>query len=162
MSGTRGSIAARVAGAVALAAVIVMFINGHRYWSVWEEERARQDAVTAADRAVSAMFSYNFTNVDTELPKAADNLSADFREDYLKLINQAIAPGAKEKQLTVQATTQASGVVSADRDHAVVLLYLNQVTTSKESPQGTTTGSRVRVTLDKTDDRWLVDAVTPI
>lgn len=162
MSGTRGLIAAGTAGAVALAAVIVMAINGFGYWSDRQEERARQDAVTAADRAVTAMFSYDFASVDTELPKAADNLSADFREDYLKLITQAIAPGAKEKQLTVKATTQASGVVSADRDHAVVMLYLNQVTTSKESPQGTTTGSRVRVTLDKTDDRWLVDAVTPI
>ncbi|MET8775972.1 h domain protein [Nocardia sp. NPDC004654] len=162
MRETRGLIVAGAAGAVALAAVIVMAINGFGYWSDRQDEQARQDAVTAADRAVSAMFSYNFTSVDTELPKAADNLSADFREDYLKLITEAIAPGAKEKQLTVQATTQASGVVSADRDHAVVLLYLNQVTTSKESPQGTTTGSRVRVTLDKTDDRWLVDAVTPI
>ncbi|TQM29031.1 h domain protein [Nocardia bhagyanarayanae] len=162
MSGTRGLIVAGAAGAVALAAVIVMAINGFGYWSDRQDEQARQDAVTAADRAVSAMFSYDFASVDTELPKAADNLSADFREDYLKLITQAIAPGAKEKQLTVKATTQASGVVSADRDHAVVLLYLNQVTTSKESPQGTTTGSRVRVTLDKTDDRWLVDAVTPI
>ncbi|MEV0337913.1 h domain protein [Nocardia sp. NPDC050713] len=163
MRETRGLIVAgAAAGAVALAAVIVMAINGFGYWSDRQDEQARQDAVTAADRAVSAMFSYNFTSVDTELPKAADNLSADFREDYLKLITEAIAPGAKEKQLTVQATTQASGVVSADRDHAVVLLYLNQVTTSKESPQGTTTGSRVRVTLDKTDDRWLVDAVTPI
>ncbi|MCP2279828.1 h domain protein [Nocardia amikacinitolerans] len=162
MSGTRGLIAAGTAGAVALAAVIVMAINGFGYWSDRQEERARQDAVTAADRAVTAMFSYDFAGVDTELPKAADNLSADFREDYLKLITQAIAPGAKEKQLTVKATTQASGVVSADREHAVVMLYLNQVTTSKESPQGTTTGSRVRVTLDKTDDRWLVDAVTPI
>ncbi|MEU2255816.1 h domain protein [Nocardia xishanensis] len=162
MNGTRGLIAAGAAGAVALAAVIVLAINGFGYWSDRQEERARQDAVTAADRAVSAMFSYDYGSVDTELPKAADNLSADFREDYLKLISQAIAPGAKEKQLTVKATTQASGVVSADRDHAVVLLYLNQVTTSKESPQGTTTGSRVRVALDKTDDRWLVDSVTPI
>ncbi|WP_431956121.1 h domain protein [Nocardia lijiangensis] len=162
MSENRGLIAAGIAGAVALAAVIVMAINGFGYWSDRQDEQARQDAVTAADRAVSAMFSYDFASVDTELPKAADNLSADFREDYLKLITQAIAPGAKEKQLTVRATTQASGVVSADRDHAVVLLYLNQVTTSKESPQGTTTGSRVRVALDKSDDRWLVDSVTPI
>ncbi|WP_431967045.1 h domain protein [Nocardia sp. bgisy134] len=162
MNGTRGLIAAGAAGAVALAAVIVMAINGFGYWSDRQDEQARQDAVTAADRTVSAMFSYDYGSVDTVLPKAADNLSADFREDYLKLISQAIAPGAKEKQLTVRATTQASGVVSADRDHAVVLLYLNQVTTSKESPQGTTTGSRVRVALDKTDDRWLVDSVTPI
>ncbi|MGW4367415.1 h domain protein [Nocardia takedensis] len=160
--GTRGWIAVAVAGAIAVAAAIVLGVNGFRYWDDKQSEQAREAAVTAADRTVAAMFTYDFTTVDTELPKAAENLSASFREDYLTLINQAIAPGAKEKQLTVKATTQAGGVVEADRSHAVVLLFLNQVTTSKDSPQGTTTGSRVRVILDKTDDRWLVDAVNPV
>lgn len=108
------------------------------------------------------MFSYEHTTVETELPKAADNLADPFRKDYLTLIEKAIVPGAKEKQLTVAATTQAAGIVSADRAHAVVMLYLNQVTTSKDSPQGTTSGSRVRVEMDKSDDRWLVASVTPI
>jgi Mce-associated membrane protein len=108
------------------------------------------------------MFTYDYKTVDTELPKAADNLTPSFKNDYLKLINQAIAPGAKQKQLTVQATTQAAGVVSADRSHAVVLLYLNQVTTSKDSPQGVVTPSRVRVSLDKDNGHWLVAQVTPI
>lgn len=162
MTRTRVLIAAGVAGAVALAAVIVMGVNGFRYWNDREAEQARQDAAAAASRTVATMFSYEFGTVDTELPKAADNLSADFRADYLKLITEAIAPGAKDKQLTVQATTQAAGIVSAENDRAVVLLYLNQITTSKDSPQGTTTGSRVRVTVDKTDGRWLVDSVTPI
>lgn len=136
MTRTRVLIAAGVAGAVALAAVIVMGVNGFRYWSDREAEQARQDAAAAASRTVAAMFSYEFGTVDTELPKAADNLSADFRADYLKLITEAIAPGAKEKQLTVQATTQAAGIVSAEDDRAVVLLYLNQITTSKDSPKG--------------------------
>ncbi|MEV0298973.1 h domain protein [Nocardia sp. NPDC050710] len=162
LQGTRRWIAMSVAGAVILAAVILMGINGFRYWDDKQSETARKDAMAAADRAVAAMFTYDFTTVDKELPKAADNLSASFREDYLKLINQAIAPGAKEKQLTVKATTQAGGVVEADRSHAVVLLFLNQITTSKDTPQGTTTGSRVRVALDKSDDRWLVDSVTPV
>ncbi|WP_157128922.1 hypothetical protein [Nocardia amamiensis] len=37
----------------------------------------------------------------------------------------------------------------------------NQVMTRKTS-QGTTTGSRVRVTLAKTDSRWWVEVVTPV
>lgn len=160
--GTRGLIVAGVAGALVIAAVIVMAVNGFRYWNDKQVENARAEAMTAADRTVSAMFTYDFASVDKELPKAADNLSPDFREDYLKLITQAIAPGAKDKQLTVKATTQASGVVEAGRDHVVVLLFLNQVTTSKDTPQGTTTGSRVRVALDKSDDRWLVDSVNPV
>ncbi|MET8654441.1 h domain protein [Nocardia aurea] len=162
LSGKLGPVGAGIAGVVIAAAVIIMGINGFRYWDHQRTEVARDEAVTAAQRTVSAMFTYDYGSVDTELPKAADNLSASFREDYLKLITQAIAPGAKEKQLTVNATTQAGGVVEAERSHVVVLLFLNQVTTSKDTPQGTTTGSRVRVTLDKTDDRWLVDSVNPV
>ncbi|MEU8897832.1 h domain protein [Nocardia sp. NPDC048505] len=159
--GTRGLIAA-VAGVLVAAALVVIGINGYRYWDDRRAEQARGEVVDVAARSVSAMFTYDFNTVDKELPKAADALSPKFREDYLKLINQAIAPGAKDKQLTVRATTQAGGVVSAEPEHAVVLLFLNQVTTSKDSPQGTTSGSRVRVTLDKSGDRWLVDAVTPV
>lgn len=151
-----------ITAVVVVVAAVVAGINGYRYWDDKRSEQSRADAVAAATRTVSAMFSYDFQTVDTELPKTADNLAPDFRSDYLELIEKAIAPGAKEKQLSVQATSQAGGVVSADRAHAVVLLFLNQVTTSKEKPEGTTTGSRVRVTLDKSDDRWLVASVTPI
>ncbi|GAA5098583.1 h domain protein [Nocardia iowensis] len=159
---TRGKILLAALSVVTLAALIVLGVSGFRIWDDKQAEQARKDALTAADRTVSAMFTYDYQTVDTELPKAADNLSPKFRDDYLKLIEQAIAPGAKDKQLSVKATTQAGGVVSADKSHVVVLLFLNQVTTSKDSPEGTTTGSRVRATLDKDGDRWLVDQVTPV
>ncbi|WP_107653941.1 h domain protein [Nocardia suismassiliense] len=159
---TRSKIFLAVASVVAVAALIVLGVNGLRIWNDQQAEQARKDAVTAADRTVTAMFTYDYQTVDRELPKAADNLSPKFREDYLKLITQAIAPGAKDKQLSVKATTQAAGVVSADKSRVEVLLFLNQVTTSKDSPQGTTSGSRVRATVNKDGDRWLVDQVTPV
>ncbi|MGY4098463.1 h domain protein [Nocardia sp. R16R-3T] len=154
-----------VASAVALVIIALAAlcgVTGYEYWNDREREQARSQAVPAAQRTVEAMFTYNFTTVDAELPKAADNLSGSFRDDYLKLIRDAIAPGAKEKELDVRATTQAAGVVSAEPAHAVVLLYLNQVSTGKDAPQASISTSRVRVTLDKTDDHWLVSAVTPI
>ena len=158
----RNKILLGLTAVVVVVAAVVAGIGGYRYWDYRQSEQSRTDAVAAATRTVSAMFSYEFQTVDKELPKTADNLAPDFKADYLELIDKAIVPGAKEKELTVKATSQAGGVVSADRAHAVVLLFLNQVTTSKDSPQGTTTGSRVRVALDKTDDRWLVASVTPI
>lgn len=158
----RNKILVGLTAVVVVAAAVVAGIGGYRYWDYRQSEQSRTDAVAAATRTVSAMFSYEFQTVDTELPKTAEDLAPEFKADYLELIDKAIVPGAKEKELTVKATTQAGGVVSADRAHAVVLLFLNQVTTSKESPQGTTTGSRVRVALDKSDKRWLVASVTPI
>lgn len=150
------------AAVLLVAALAVGGFTGFTYWNDKQTEQARTDSVDAARRTVQAMFTYDFHTVDTELPKSADNLTPDFREDYLKLVKEVIAKGAKEKQLTVKADTQASGVVSADRDHTVVMLYLNQVTTSKDSPEGTITPSRVRVTMEEQDGRWLAAKVTPI
>ncbi|WP_040818034.1 h domain protein [Nocardia jiangxiensis] len=160
--GNRLPILTAVAAVLLVAAVTVGVFTGIRFWNDRQAEQARSASVDAARHTVSAMFTYDFNNVDTQLPKAAEALTPSFKSDYLKLIDQAIAPGAKQKQLTVQATTQAAGVVSADRSHAVVLLYLNQVTTSKDSPQGTVTPSRVRVSLENDGGHWLVGQVTPI
>ncbi|WP_194825676.1 h domain protein [Nocardia sp. XZ_19_231] len=148
--------------AAGLIAAIILGVSGYQLWQQDKTEQARTDAMSTASRTVSAMFTYEPATVDTELPRAADNLTESFRAEYLKLIEQAIAPGAKEKQLTVKATTQAEAVVSADAEKAVILLYLNQLTTSKDAPDGTTSGSRVRVSLDKADNRWLVSQVTPV
>ncbi len=160
--GKRLPILLAAAGVLLIAAVAVGAFTGYRFWNDRQAEQARSASVDAARRTVAAMFTYDFNSVDTQLPKAADALTPAFKSDYLKLVDKAIAPGAKQKQLTVQATTQAAGVVSADSSHAVVLLYLNQVTTSKDSPQGTVTPSRVRVSLEKDDGHWLVGQVSPI
>ncbi|MEU7630797.1 h domain protein [Nocardia sp. NPDC049220] len=162
MTGIRGKVLLGIVGVVVAASVVIGGVNGYRYWDDRQVEQSREDAVATAGRTVEAMFTYNPQTVDTELRKSADNLGGSFHDDYLTLIDKQIAPGAKEKQLTVTATTQASGVISADRDRAEVLLFLNQVMTSKDTPQGTTTGSRVRVVLAKQDSRWLVEAVDPV
>ncbi|WP_067670204.1 h domain protein [Nocardia miyunensis] len=145
-----------------VAAGVLGGFTGFKYWSDNQAEQARAQSVQTARNTVQAMFSYDFHTVDTELPKVGPSLTPGFRSDYLKLVDGVIAKGAKEKQLTVHANTTAAGIVSADRSHATVLLYLNQVTTSKDSPQGMVTPSRVRVTLDKDDGHWLVSGVTPI
>lgn len=156
--------------AVLIACAAILFVGagvvggfaGFKVWSDHQAEQARTQSVAAARQSVESMFSYDYHSVDTELPKIGPSLTPGFRADYMKLVTDVIAKGAKEKQLTVHATTQAAGIVSANRSHAVVLLYLNQVTTGKDSPQGTVTPSRVRVNLERDNGRWLVGNVTPI
>ncbi|WP_330183660.1 h domain protein [Nocardia sp. NBC_01503] len=153
-----------VASAVILfvAAVAAASFTGFRYWSDVQSESARTDAVAAAQHTVETMSSYQYETVDKEMPKAADNMTGDLRDTYLKLIQQTVIPTAKEKKINVQATVQASGVISTDRDHAAVLIFMNQVTTSDSLPQGTITSSRLRVELTKDGSHWLATAVTPV
>jgi Mce-associated membrane protein len=125
-------------------------------------EQARIDAPEAAARQAEAMLGYQFDTVETELPKAAEGLTGDFKDEYTQLIEQAIIPGAKDKQLTVKVSVQAKSVVDAGPDDATVLLFLNQVTTGKDTPQAVTSGSRIRMSMHKEDGVWLTSDLTPL
>jgi Mce-associated membrane protein len=72
-----------------------------------------------------------------------------------------VIPGATQRQISAVATVPAAAAVSATQTHAVVLLYVNQTTTmGSDSP--TDTASRVKVTLEKVNDRWLISQFEPI
>ncbi|MFC9789373.1 h domain protein [Rhodococcus sp. NPDC127528] len=152
----------------AIAGVLVLALAGGVGWLYWGHrqdvatEQARVDAVQAAGDQAKAMLSYDYNKVDEQLAAAADGLTGSFKDDYTKLVQETIAPGAKEKKLTVQVTVQAGAPVSATPDDAVVLLYLNQITTSSDAPEAATTGSRVRMEMHKDGDRWLTARLTPV
>lgn len=151
---------------VAAVAVVALAVGVGFLWQDKHQddlaERARTEAVDAASKQAVAMLAYDFADVDNQLSAAADGLTGSFRDEYAKLVQDTIAPGAKEKQLTVQVSVQAAAPVSTTPDEAVVLLYLNQITTSSDVPDARTSGSRVRMQLQKVDGRWLVDQLTPV
>ncbi|MFD7848242.1 h domain protein [Nocardia sp. NPDC059764] len=159
---SKKNIRVSITAAVMVAMLAAAGWFGYDTWHLKQLDHARTDSVATARKTVEGMFSYDFNSVDKALPKVADNLTGGFKDDYLKLVNESIAPGAKEKQLTVIASTQAGGVIDVDTKHAKVMLFLNQMTTSKDNPKATASGSRVRVDLEKSGDHWLVSEVTPI
>lgn len=151
-----------------LAVVIVLALAAgvgvlfYQYRQNEQTEQARTDAVSAASAQATSMLAYDFDNVDQQLGSAADGLTGDFRDEYTKLVTDVIAPSAKEKSLTVQVTVQGTAVVSADPDEATILLFLNQITTSTDVPDAASSGSRVRMTMEKVDGRWLASELAPI
>lgn len=153
---------AAVVGVVVIALVALVAFLGKGYLDDRATEQARVDAVAAASDQAAKMLSYNYNEVDQQLAAAADGLTGDFRDEYTTLVEGTIAPGAKEKKLTVQATVQAGSVVSASPDDVVVLLFVNQITTSADVPDAATTGSRVRMEMHKDGDRWLTGRLTPV
>jgi len=150
------------AGVVIAALLVGVGVLGWGYLDDRAAEQARTDAVQAATAQAAAMLSYNFDDVDQQLAAAGDGLTGDFRAEYDKLVKETIAPGAKEKKITVEASVQAGAIESASKNDAVVLLYVNQITRSEEMPDAATTGSRVRMEMHKEGDRWLTGRLTPV
>ncbi|MGA9873214.1 MAG: h domain protein [Rhodococcus sp. (in: high G+C Gram-positive bacteria)] len=147
---------------VVLALAVGVGVLFHQYRQSQHTEQARTDAVDAARAQATAMLAYDFGGVDDQLGSAAEGLTGDFRDEYTTLVTDVIAPAAKEKSLTVQVTVQGAAVVDAEPESATVLLFLNQITTSSEAPEAASSGSRVRMTMDKVDGRWLTSKLEPI
>jgi Mce-associated membrane protein len=153
-------------GVLPALALVLALAAGYLKWqdnSVRNSETARIESVQAAKDTTVKMLSYKPDSVDKELNDARGLLTGDFRDQYTSLINDVVIPGAKEKQISAVATIPEHGAasVSADPNHAVVLLFVNQtVVVGQDAP--TDTASSVRVTLDKVGDSWLISKFDPV
>jgi Mce-associated membrane protein len=137
---------------------------GYLKWmdnSVRDSDVARIESVQAAKDSTVAMLSYKAETVEQQLHAARDLLTGDFRDSYTSLTNDVVIPGAKQKQISAVATVPAAASVSADANHAVVLVFVNQtVVVGQGAPSDT--ASSVRVTLDKVGGRWLISKFDPV
>jgi Mce-associated membrane protein len=128
---------------------------------VRESNTARDQSMQVAKDSTVALLSYKPDTVEQQLSAARDRLTGEFRDQYTELTNNVVIPGAKQKQISAVASVPAAASVTADPGRAVVLLFVNQtVTVGNGVP--TDTASSVRITLEKTGDRWLISEFEPV
>lgn len=131
------------------------------YTSHRSADKAGSESVQAAKDSTVALLSYKPETVDTELSAARDRLTGSFLDAYTQLVNTVVIPGAKEKKISALAVVPAAASISANADHAAVLLFVDQtITIGAEAP--TNTAATVRVTLDNVEGRWLISGFDPI
>ena len=147
----------------ALALIIALGV-GYLKWldgAARESLAAAEASVRAASESTIAILSYKPETVDRDLKAAAERLTAGFRQQYTQLVNDVVAPGAKQQHITAVATVPAAASVSATGKHAVVLVFVDQTTTiGNDAPTQTT--SSVRVSLENVDGRWLISQFDPV
>ena len=152
-----------VAGLPVLALVLALGV-GYLKWldgTARESRSAAEASVRAASESTIAILSYKPETVDHDLKAAADRLAEPFRQQYTQLVNDVVAPGAKQQHITAVATVPAAASVSATGKHAVVLVFVDQTTTiGNDAPTQST--SSVRVNLEKVDGRWLISQFDPV
>lgn len=142
---------------LALAAGYLKYVDN----SVRDSDTARIESMQVAKDSTIAMLSYQPDSVDKQLNDARNLLTGDFQNSYTGLINDVVIPGAKQKQISAVATVPAAASVSAEPNHAVVLVFVNQtVVVGADAP--TDTASSVKVTLEKHGDKWLISEFQPV
>ncbi|WP_234794166.1 hypothetical protein [Mycolicibacterium flavescens] len=123
---------------------------------------AQKVALDAATTGTTALLSYSPDTLEQDFTEAKSRLTGDFLDYYTQFTEQIVTPAAKEKQVETSAAVVQAGVAEMNPDSAVVLVFVNQTTTSKENPDGAFAASAVKVGLTKVDDRWLINTFDPV
>jgi Mce-associated membrane protein len=137
------------------------------FWFYYRPDRATNDvaakaAVSAASEGAVAVLSYSPDTLDRDFSSAKSHLTGDFLSYYDQFTTQIVAPAAKQKSLKTTAVVLRAALSEFHPDSAVVLLFVNQSTQSKDRPEPTLSNSSVLVTMKKADGKWLISSFSPL
>lgn len=151
--------------AIPVPAVLLTAAAAWLFWDTSAREatqRAGAEAAEAARDAIPAIMSYQPATAEQQLTAAAqERLTAPFLDTYRQLIVTAVAPEAKRQGITASATVPAIAAVSAGSGRAELLAYVDQTTTTGTGAP-TQINSRVRVSMEYVDGRWLISGFDQI
>lgn len=152
-----------------LAALLIASAGGAGgvYWWIYRPDQqtnaaAQQQATNAARDGTVALLSYAPDTLDKDLANAKSHLTGEFLKYYGDFTDKIVAPAAKQKGVKTEATVTRAAVSEMHPDRAVVLVFVNQVTTSKDRPDPALATSSVMVTMVKQDGRWLISEFNPV
>ncbi len=167
---TRRKIAVPFRVAPLVLVLLLLVSGGLAAWLYFTEYRpdiqtdpaAAQTVVTAAREGTVALLSYKPQTLDQDFATAKSHLTGDFLNYYEKFTREIVTPAAKEKAVTTTAQVVGAAVSELHPDSAVVLVFVNQATTSKDRPDPSMSASTVLVSLTKANGRWLITNFEPI
>lgn len=150
--------------------VLVLISGGVTAWLYAHYHRADQRtspsvgraAVNAASDGTVALLSYSPDTLDKDFAAARSHLTGDFLSYYDQFTQQIVAPAAKQKSLKTSAHVMRAAVQELHPDSAVVLVFVDQSTTSKDNPEPSMAASSALVNLALVDGKWLITKFTPV
>ncbi len=145
--------------AATVALAITVAILGWLNWQQAQTDAARTDALAAARAHAESILSYDYRRIDADIAKAKKATTGSFSDEYAKTTSTVVKPTAIQYKAVVSAQVRAASVRSVSPDEVVVLLFVNQTTTSTRITGPKVDQSRVRMTLVKSGDDWLVSKI---
>ncbi|MFF0501170.1 twin-arginine translocation pathway signal [Nocardia aobensis] len=164
LRGHRAGVGVGALGALAVASVAAatgVYFTQYRPDQQTDEAAQRAATAAATDGSV-AILSYAPDTLDHDLTTAKSFLTGDFLTYYGQFTQQVVAPAAKQKSVKTSAAVVRSAVEQIRPDSAVVLVFINQTTTTSDKPDPSMTSSSVKVSLSHVDGKWLISSFDPV
>ena len=150
--------------------LLLLISGGVATWLYFKQYRPDQQTgpdvaravVSAASDGTVALLSYSPDSLDKDFATAKSHLSGDFLSYYKQFTEQIVAPAAKQKSLKTTAHIMGAAVSELQPDSALVLVYVDQSTTSKDKPDPSMAASSVLVSLTRINSNWLITKFDPV
>jgi len=157
-----------VLAVLAVASLVMAAIFGirlkHDVDTRQDDANASAEAGAVAERAMTAMLSYDYRHMDADRDRSAKFMTAKYRKEFtktFKLLTEGPngSPGGAEKtKAVVTANVLGTAVQDAEPTKVRVLVFVNQ-TAVKDSGSPSIFQNRVVATMVKSGEKWLVDDV---
>lgn len=150
--------------------LLLLISGGAATWLYFEQYRPDKQTdpgvanavVAAASDGTVALLSYSPESLDKDFAAAKSHLSGDFLSYYNQFTEQIVAPAAKQKSLKTSARVIGAAVSELRPNSAVVLVLVDQSTTSKDNPDPAMASSSVLVSLARVNGAWLITKFDPV
>ena len=143
----------------ALAVMLVVgLLLGWQSWQRHEISQARQEAQSAAVSYAELLLSLDYNRVDEHFKEILDGATGEFKAQYSQS-SAELRPLLIERKATAHGVVQDSRVLESSKDHAVVQLDVEQTASNANVAAPRLIRSRMIMTLEKLDGRWLASKV---
>lgn len=122
------------------------------------DDARETEIAAAAETAVAAVLSYDHRRLAAGRADARALLTGDAAAQYDE-VAEPLARTARRLESVVDADIKATTVLEHDDDSADVLLFVDQMSSSRKLSQPQLDQSRVVVTLVHEEDAWLVSTL---
>jgi Mce-associated membrane protein len=151
-------------------ALLLLISGGVATWLYFKQYRPDQQTdadvkrtvVAAASDGTVALLSYSSDSLDKDFAAARSHLAGDFLSYYDQFSQQSVAPVAKQKSMKTAARVTGAAVTELHPDSATVLVFVDQSTTTKDTPQPLLAVSSVLVHMNRINGNWLITKFTPV
>lgn len=149
----------RWVAAVLLATALIG--TGYEGWLVYQhhqEEVAAAQALDAAKKYILTLTSVDTNAIDKNFTDVLDGSTGEFKDMYTKSSAQ-LRQALIDNKAAAHGTVIEAAVKSATTDKVEVVLFVDQSVSNAAAPQPELDRSRVKMTMEKVDGRWLASKV---
>jgi Mce-associated membrane protein len=151
-------------------ALLLLIAGGVATWLYFKQYRPDQQTdarvartvVSAASDGTTALLSYSYDSLDKDFAAARSHLGGDFLTYYDQFTGQSAGPLATQKAMKATARVTGAALSELHPDWAVVLVFVDQVTTTKDSPQPSVAVSTALVHMTRVNGTWLITKFDPV